>query len=55
VFVADKDTASRVKVNLGYQREEQVEVLGGLKVGQQVVVAGQGALKKGSKIRVIQS
>jgi membrane fusion protein (multidrug efflux system) len=55
VFVADKDTANRVKVNLGYQREEQVEVLGGLKVGQQVVVAGQGALKKGSKLRVIQS
>jgi len=55
VFVADKESASRVKVSLGYQREDQVEVLGGLKVGQQVVVAGQGALKKGSKIRVIQS
>ncbi|MFB3904389.1 MAG: efflux RND transporter periplasmic adaptor subunit [Acidobacteriota bacterium] len=55
VFVADKDSANRVKVNLGYQREDQVEVLGGLEVGQQVVVAGQGALKKGSKIRVIQS
>ncbi|RPJ51633.1 MAG: efflux RND transporter periplasmic adaptor subunit [Acidobacteria bacterium] len=55
VFVADKDSANRVKVNLGYQREDKVEVLGGLKVGQQVVVAGQGALKKGSKIRVIQS
>jgi len=55
VFVADKESANRVKIDLGYQREDQIEVLGGLKVGQQVVVAGQGALKKGSKIRVIHS
>ncbi|RPI27940.1 MAG: efflux RND transporter periplasmic adaptor subunit [Acidobacteria bacterium] len=55
VYVANKDNANRVQVNLGYQREDKVEVLRGLQVGQQVVIAGQGALKKGSKIRVIQS
>ncbi|HXK59052.1 MAG TPA: efflux RND transporter periplasmic adaptor subunit [Acidobacteriota bacterium] len=53
VYVAEKDNANRVAVDLGYQRDDQVEVLTGLKPGQQVVVAGQGALKKGSKIRVI--
>jgi hypothetical protein len=32
-----------------------VEVLNGVQPGQNVVVAGQGALKEGQKIRVIRA
>jgi membrane fusion protein, multidrug efflux system len=53
VYVADGEDANRVSVKLGYQRNEQVEILKGVDAGQRVVVAGQGALKKGSKIRVV--
>jgi membrane fusion protein, multidrug efflux system len=54
VYVAaDEEEATRVPVSLGYQRNDQVEILKGVKPGQRVVVAGQGALKKGSKIRVV--
>jgi hypothetical protein len=39
---------------LGYETDGKVEVRQGLSVGQQVVVAGQGALKDGSKIKIVQ-
>ncbi|MGH9341744.1 MAG: efflux RND transporter periplasmic adaptor subunit [Acidobacteriota bacterium] len=55
IFVVDGDTAYRRQITLGYESESEVEVRGGLSVGEQVVVAGQGALKEGSKIRVIES
>jgi hypothetical protein len=42
-------------VQLGYQKDDQVEITRGVKVGQKIVVAGQGAIKKGSKIKVIRS
>ena len=53
VYIAGKDTANRVKVQLGYQKEGQVEVREGVNPGQRVVVAGQGALKEGAKIKVL--
>jgi RND family efflux transporter MFP subunit len=53
VFVANKDTARRTKVALGYQREGMVEIRDGVSAGQSVVVAGQGALKEGGKIKVL--
>ncbi|MFN0102416.1 MAG: efflux RND transporter periplasmic adaptor subunit [Bryobacteraceae bacterium] len=53
VFVTGNDRATRTKVNLGYQSEGMVEVLNGVNAGQSVVVAGQGALKEGSKIRIL--
>lgn len=53
VFIAAKDTATRTKVDLGYQTEGVVEVVKGVRSGQSVVVAGQGALKEGSKIKVL--
>ncbi|MBI3949642.1 MAG: efflux RND transporter periplasmic adaptor subunit [Acidobacteria bacterium] len=55
VYVASGDTAKRTKVTLGYETDGKVEVRQGLSVGQQVVVAGQGALKEGSKIKVVQT
>jgi len=54
VFVASGETAKRTKVSLGYETDGKVEIRQGLSVGQQVVVAGQGALKEGSKIKVVQ-
>jgi RND family efflux transporter MFP subunit len=53
VYVAGADTARRIKVQLGYQNEGKVEILSGVTQGQKVVVAGQGALKEGSKIKVL--
>ena len=53
VYVAQNDTAKRMKVELGYQREGMVEIRNGVSPGQSVVVAGQGALKEGGKIKVL--
>jgi membrane fusion protein (multidrug efflux system) len=53
VFIARNDTARRAKVELGYQREGLVEIRAGVDPGQSVVVAGQGALKEGGKIKVL--
>ena len=53
VFIAQNDTAKRAKVELGYQREGVVEIRNGVTPGQSVVVAGQGALKEGGKIKVL--
>jgi membrane fusion protein, multidrug efflux system len=55
VFVANGETAKRVKVSLGYEWTGQVEIREGVSAGEKVVVAGQGSLKDGGKIRVIQS
>jgi RND family efflux transporter MFP subunit len=53
VYVAQNDTAKRTKVELGYEREGLVEIRKGVEPGQNVVVAGQGALKEGGKIKVL--
>jgi membrane fusion protein (multidrug efflux system) len=54
VYVANGETAKRAKVMLGYETDGKVEVRQGVSVGQQVVIAGQGVLKDGSKIKVVQ-
>ena len=51
VYLADGKAAKRAKINVGYESDTQVEILGGLKGGEKVVVAGQGALKEGTKIQ----
>lgn len=53
VYIAAKDTANRTKVQLGYQNEGMIEIRSGVNPGQSVVVAGQGALKEGAKIKVL--
>ena len=53
VFVANGDTAHRRAVMLGYENDHQVEVQKGVSVGERVVVAGQGNLKEGAKIREV--
>jgi len=55
VFVADGSKAVRRDVTLGIEEGTNVEVLGGVKPGEQVIVAGQGGLKDGSKIKVLSS
>lgn len=57
VFVARREgdalTAARRTVTLGLEEGAQVEVLSGLEAGERLVVAGQGALKDGTAIRVL--
>jgi membrane fusion protein (multidrug efflux system) len=54
VFVTAGDSVKRTKVELGYSSEAVVEIRGGVAPGQKVVIAGQGALKEGAKIKVMQ-
>jgi multidrug efflux pump subunit AcrA (membrane-fusion protein) len=42
-------------VELGYEDGDAVEVRSGVKVGDKVIVAGQGKLKDGDKTRLVAS
>lgn len=53
VFVAEKGVAKKRAVTLGIEEGERVEVLSGVKAGEQVIVAGQGGLKDGAAIKVL--
>jgi len=53
VWVAGDSTAERRLLERGYESELDVEVRSGLKVGEQLVVVGQSALKAGVPIRVV--
>jgi membrane fusion protein (multidrug efflux system) len=50
VFVARGETAHRVRVVIGLEDGERVEVLEGLDVGDEVIVSGQAGLKDGGLI-----
>ena len=53
VFTVRAEKASRIPIKLGSIDGEWVEVLGGLKEGEPVVVAGKSALREGSLVQVI--
>jgi len=53
VFVATDGTAQERIVELGLSNGGYVEVLSGVDPGDQVVVIGQGALKEGAVVRVV--
>lgn len=57
VFVARRDgeqlTAARRAVTLGLEENGRMEVTSGLAAGEELIVAGQGALKDGAAIRVL--
>ena len=53
VFTVKNGKAVRVELALGYVDGEWVEVRGGLKAGDPVVVAGKSALREGSAVQVI--
>ncbi|MFN2239228.1 MAG: efflux RND transporter periplasmic adaptor subunit [Thermoanaerobaculia bacterium] len=53
VFVALDGTAKKRTVTLGLEEGDRVEILTGLRAGESVIVAGQGGLKDGSPVRVL--
>ena len=50
VFVARGETATRVRLQLGLEDSERVEVLDGLSAGDEVIISGQAGLKDGGLI-----
>jgi len=53
VFITEDDIAVKKPVTLGIEEGDKVEVLTGLEAGDSVVVAGQGGLDDGQKIKVL--
>jgi len=53
VFVVQNGIAAKRPVQLGLEEGERVEILGGVKPGERVIVAGQGSLKQGSPVEVL--
>lgn len=53
VFVAKNGIAEKRPVQLGLEEGELIEVLGGVKPGERVIVAGQGSLKQGSPVEIL--
>jgi len=54
VFIHDSGRASLREVTLGLEGEQNVEVLGGLQEGDEVIVAGHYELRDGMPVKVIQ-
>lgn len=52
VFVVKDDTANKVKVKLGRRDNGQIEILDGLRAGEQVIVFGQQGLRDGNKVTI---
>jgi len=53
VFVVREDIAEKRSVTLGLEEKDKLEILDGVEAGELVVVAGQGGLKDGSRIKVL--
>lgn len=54
VYVADKDTAKKIKVNAGIITDEYTEIISGLKEGDKVIVSGKEYLsEKNNKVRIV--
>jgi membrane fusion protein (multidrug efflux system) len=53
IFVNNKGKAEKRKVQIGIQDEEFTEILNGITLSDEVVTAGQDALKDGDKVKVI--
>lgn len=51
VYIGQDNIARKKKVELGYQSDAEVEIRSGVSAGDRVVVAGQGSLTDGAKIR----
>ena len=55
VFVVQGTTADRREIKLGYSDDQDVEVRQGVSPGDKVVIAGQGNLTQGAKVRIVGS
>jgi multidrug efflux pump subunit AcrA (membrane-fusion protein) len=55
VYVAEADTVRRASVRVGYQDDEYAEILEGVKQGENVVVIGAGALRTGTKVKILEA
>ena len=55
VFITEEDSVKRMKVDLGYESDRDVEIVSGVGPGESIVVAGQGGLKDGSKIKLVET
>lgn len=53
VFTVDGTTARRVRVRTGAASGDRVEVIDGVRAGQQVVAAGAGFLADGDTVRIV--
>ena len=53
VFVVQNGKAAERAVQLGLSNGAMIEVVSGLKDGEQVVVVGQGAVKPGAAVRIV--
>jgi RND family efflux transporter MFP subunit len=53
VFVVNDSTATRVRLDIGFEDSENLEILDGTKQGDRIVIVGQNGLKDQAKIRVI--
>ncbi|HWM90274.1 MAG TPA: efflux RND transporter periplasmic adaptor subunit [Thermoanaerobaculia bacterium] len=53
VFVAKNGIAEKRPVQLGLEEGERIEVLGGVRTGERVIIAGQGSLKQGSPVEIL--
>ena len=54
VFVAEGKVARKRPVQVGLEEGDRLEIRGGLKAGEQVIVSGQGGLKDHAPIAVAQ-
>lgn len=55
VFVAVADSVTKLAVETGYADDDFIELTSGAKLGDRIVVVGQGGLRQGSKIRVLEA
>lgn len=53
-FVVRESTATRTPIEIGFTDRDTVEVVAGLDLADRVVVVGQGLLRDGSEVRVVQ-
>ena len=53
-IVDDNNIARRREVTLGIENEENIEVLGGLIIGDKIVSAGQNFLSDGDPVRIVE-
>ena len=54
VFVVDGDKAAKRVIELGIEEGINVQVLSGVKAGEKVITAGQGGLKDGAQVKVLE-